>query len=85
MLDISQPPVFRRPDDATSRRCHNTTLDIVNVSSWLRKRLASHPTLALAGSALRGVGVPGCIESGEKAAERIANALAASNCEVCHS
>ena len=38
-------------------------------------RLAAFPTLALAGSSLAGVGVPGCIESGEKAAQRIAAAL----------
>jgi oxygen-dependent protoporphyrinogen oxidase len=38
-------------------------------------RLSAFPTLALAGSSLAGVGVPGCIESGEKAAQRIAAAL----------
>lgn len=35
------------------------------------------PTLALAGSAYRGVGIPHCIHSGETAAERIVNELAA--------
>ncbi len=84
LLDISQPPVFR---DLTMQlqampQYHVGHCERVEL---VEKRLASHPTLALAGSALRGVGVPGCIESGEKAAERIANALAASNCEVCHS
>jgi oxygen-dependent protoporphyrinogen oxidase len=33
------------------------------------------PTLALAGNAYRGVGIPQCIASGEAAAERISKAL----------
>jgi len=33
--------------------------------------LAAHPTLALAGNAYRGVGIPDCIHSGETAAERV--------------
>lgn len=37
----------------------------------IREHLENHPTLALAGSALSGVGVPGCIESGKAAAKRI--------------
>jgi oxygen-dependent protoporphyrinogen oxidase len=35
----------------------------------------TYPTLALAGNAYRGVGIPQCIASGEAAAERIANAV----------
>lgn len=41
-------------------------------------RMQMHPTLAIAGSALGGVGVPACIESGTAAAERIVSALATS-------
>lgn len=83
LLGISQPPVFR---DLTMQvqampQYHVGHCERIEI---IEQRLAFHPTLALAGSALRGVGVPGCIESGEKAAERVANALAASNCEVCH-
>ena len=37
--------------------------------------LASHPGLALAGAAYRGVGIPDCIASGEAAAESVARAL----------
>ncbi len=37
----------------------------------IEKRLQEFPNLALAGSSLHGVGVPACIASGEKAAERI--------------
>jgi oxygen-dependent protoporphyrinogen oxidase len=36
---------------------------------------ARHPTLALAGNAYHGVGIPQCIASGEAAAERIAESL----------
>jgi protoporphyrinogen/coproporphyrinogen III oxidase len=40
------------------------------------EQLASHsPTLALAGNAYHGVGIPNCIHSGEQAAERILAAL----------
>ncbi|MGB7343570.1 MAG: protoporphyrinogen oxidase [Pirellulaceae bacterium] len=41
----------------------------------ITQRLERFPTLALAGSSLSGVGVLGCIESGQKAAERVADAL----------
>ncbi|MCA9180100.1 MAG: protoporphyrinogen oxidase [Planctomycetales bacterium] len=84
LLDISQPPVFR---DLTMQLQAMPQYHVGHCErvEMIEKRLAFHPTLAVAGSALRGVGVPGCIESGEKAAERIANALAASNCEICHS
>jgi oxygen-dependent protoporphyrinogen oxidase len=36
---------------------------------------AAYPTLALAGNAYRGVGIPQCIASGEAAAQRIVDAL----------
>jgi oxygen-dependent protoporphyrinogen oxidase len=36
--------------------------------------LRRHPGLALAGNAYRGVGIPDCIHSGERAAERVAGA-----------
>jgi oxygen-dependent protoporphyrinogen oxidase len=38
--------------------------------------LAEHRGLAVAGAAYRGVGIPDCIRSGEKAAEAVARALA---------
>jgi oxygen-dependent protoporphyrinogen oxidase len=41
----------------------------------IEQRLKAFPTLALSGNSLSGVGVPGCIESGRKAAERVAKAL----------
>jgi oxygen-dependent protoporphyrinogen oxidase len=39
------------------------------------RRLQQFPSLAIAGSALTGVGVPGCIESGQAAAGRVLSAL----------
>lgn len=41
----------------------------------INERLTGYPTLALAGRSLSGVGVPGCIESGQKAAEKIIEGL----------
>lgn len=37
----------------------------------IERQTATHPSLALAGNAFRGVGLPDCIESGETAASRI--------------
>ncbi|MCM2373240.1 protoporphyrinogen oxidase [Aporhodopirellula aestuarii] len=45
----------------------------------IEQRLQSHPTLALAGNALNGVGVPGCIDSGQKAARRVVDELGAAD------
>jgi oxygen-dependent protoporphyrinogen oxidase len=42
----------------------------------IKRRLEQFPSLAIAGNSLTGVGVPGCIESGEAAAQRIVSALA---------
>lgn len=39
------------------------------------RQLTSHPGLALAGAAYRGVGLPDCIASGETAAEAVAEAI----------
>jgi oxygen-dependent protoporphyrinogen oxidase len=36
----------------------------------IERRVAAVPWLALAGNAYRGVGVPDCVRSGERAAER---------------
>lgn len=47
----------------------------VRLAERIESRAARYPTLALAGNAYRGVGVPHCIHSGEQAAERIAKAI----------
>jgi oxygen-dependent protoporphyrinogen oxidase len=41
----------------------------------IEQLMAAYPTLALAGNAYRGVGIPQCIASGEAAAERIVSAV----------
>jgi oxygen-dependent protoporphyrinogen oxidase len=43
----------------------------------IETRLAQLPNLALAGNAYRGAGIPDCIRSGETAAEKLLNSLAA--------
>ncbi len=48
---------------------HRTRIHEIN------DRLGEHPTLALAGSAISGVGVPGCIQSGNNAAEKVIQEL----------
>lgn len=46
---------------------------------YVEQQLDHYPTLALAGNSLRGVGVPGCIESGQRAAERVSAGLSPPN------
>jgi oxygen-dependent protoporphyrinogen oxidase len=48
----------------------------------IESRLARYPTLALAGSAYGGVGVPLCIQSGERAADRIGAGLCSRRDEI---
>jgi oxygen-dependent protoporphyrinogen oxidase len=43
----------------------------------IERQAATWGTLALAGNAYRGVGIPSCIHSGEQAAERVLTALSA--------
>jgi len=42
----------------------------------IERKVAEHPGLALAGAPYRGVGIPDCIASGERAAESVVRALA---------
>ena len=44
---------------------HLTRLEVI------RRRLAESPTLALAGNAYEGIGVPDCIRSGREAARKV--------------
>lgn len=50
----------------------------VQLVERIERLVAPSPTLALAGNAYHGVGVPNCIQSGEQAAERVLAALQAS-------
>ncbi len=56
--------------------------------AMIARRLRPFPTLALAGNSLHGVGVPGCIETGEAAARGILSGLASlpsvSVDPICH-
>ena len=48
----------------------------VDLVSAIESSVSKLPGLAIAGNAYQGVGVPQCIQSGERAAERIARELA---------
>ncbi len=71
LLGISGPPtqawVTRWP-----RRMPQYHLGHLDRVARIEAAVAAHPGLALAGSAYRGVGIPDCIRSGEKAAELLA-------------
>ncbi|WP_372894372.1 protoporphyrinogen oxidase [Stieleria sp.] len=76
LLDIEGEPLMRH----ITRQQHAMPQYHVghpNRIAKINQRLEWFPTLALAGNSLHGVGVPGCIESGQKAAERIVSALRA--------
>jgi oxygen-dependent protoporphyrinogen oxidase len=77
LLDISGKPLLRRVVR------HHRAMPQYHVGhagqvEALSRRLARFPTLALAGSAYGGVGLPTCIQSGQTAAERLAKQLSAS-------
>jgi oxygen-dependent protoporphyrinogen oxidase len=76
LLDINGEPLLRQLTRQSHAMPQYHVGHCKRVAS-IERRLQQFPTLALAGSSLNGVGVPGCIESGEKAANRIAAALAA--------
>ncbi len=42
----------------------------------IEQLVSSHPRLALAGNAYDGVGIPDCVQSGQRAAERVFSSLA---------
>jgi oxygen-dependent protoporphyrinogen oxidase len=44
----------------------------LGIVAAIERSLAAHPRLALAGNAFEGVGIPDCVRSGERAAERLA-------------
>jgi len=43
----------------------------------IHQRLTNHPSLAIAGNALGGIGIPDCIQSGQSAAKQIIERLKA--------
>jgi len=74
LMDIEGEPILRH----ITRQTHAMPQYHVGHKqriAEINEQLEHHPTLALAGSSLSGVGVPGCIESGQKAAARIVAGL----------
>ncbi|TWU39054.1 Protoporphyrinogen oxidase [Novipirellula aureliae] len=84
LIGLSGEPLFTRLSQQRQAmpQYHVGHCDRVEL---INRRLGSFPTLGLAGNSLNGVGVPGCIESGESAAERVAAALAISKAETAES
>lgn len=78
ILGVSQPPsasLVRRWERALPQYVtgHLARLQRIEVL------LASTPTLALAGAAYHGIGIPACVEDGERAAARLVRALTPSD------
>tara|TARA_R110002072_G_scaffold284006_1_gene447850 strand:- start:61178 stop:62659 length:1482 start_codon:yes stop_codon:yes gene_type:complete len=70
LMDIEGEPILRH----ITRQTHAMPQYHVGHKqriAEINEQLEHHPTLALAGSSLSGVGVPGCIDSGQKAAARV--------------
>ena len=75
LLGITADPSFTRVH-RWPRSMPQYVLGHVERVERIEAALESHPGLAVAGAAYRGVGVPDCIASGEVAAESLARALA---------
>lgn len=73
LLEIQGPPSLREITLQTRAMPQYHVGHCKRVET-IQRLLDQHPTLAIAGNSLNGVGVPGCIESGEAAAKRIAEA-----------
>lgn len=81
MMDIQGEPLLRH----ITRQTHAMPQYHVGHKARIARindAIQSFPTLALAGGALNGVGVPGCIEGGQKAADRVVAALRERSNEV---
>jgi oxygen-dependent protoporphyrinogen oxidase len=81
LLDIRGEPLLRH----VTRQSHAMPQYHVGHCeriATIERRLEQFPSLAIAGNSLKGVGVPGCIESGEAAAQRIVSALATATGEA---
>jgi oxygen-dependent protoporphyrinogen oxidase len=72
LLQIRGAPLLRHVARRAMPQYHVGHLQCV---AHIDARLRSFPTLALAGSALYGVGIPSCVQSAEAAAERVASSL----------
>ena len=81
LLDIDGEPILRHITRQTNAMPQYHVGHKQRIAE-ITERLDLHPSLALAGSSLSGVGVPGCIESGQKAAARVVESLKQSPCNV---
>jgi oxygen-dependent protoporphyrinogen oxidase len=75
ILSVRGEPTFvriSRHDGAMPQYCIGHRERVARIVT----QLAGHPTLALAGNAYEGVGIPDCVQSGENAALRVFSALA---------
>ena len=64
-----------RASTAGREECRSTCWAIPSCSRGSTTRSPTHPGLAVAGAAYRGVGIPDCIQSGELAAQTVAQAI----------
>jgi oxygen-dependent protoporphyrinogen oxidase len=74
LLGVTEPPLFTvlcRQRQAMAQY----TVGHLNRVEAIETAAARHPGLALAGNAYRGIGVPDCVRSGERAAEQLFEAL----------
>ena len=74
-LDLSAEPLFTRVH-RWPLGMPQYVLGHLERIERIEAALVSHPGLAVAGAAYRGVGIPDCIASGEAAAESVARSLA---------
>lgn len=78
LLRIRQPPFFRQVVRHSAVRPQYRVGHLDKVAN-IERLLQRYPTLALAGNALHGVGIPSCIVSGQKAAARVLAGLRSVN------
>ena len=74
VLGITAEPVLRRVV-RWDRGMPQYTLGHRDRIAIIERALTRHPRLAIAGNAFSGVGIPDCILSGERAAERVADGV----------
>lgn len=70
ILGLSSPPALVRVHRHASAM-PQYDVGHADRAEAIRRRVAGHPGLAIAGNALTGVGIPDCIHSGEQAAEQV--------------
>ena len=77
LLGIAVPPIFAHVA-RWPRAMARYAVGHLDLVERIEERLGTHPGLALAGNAYRGIGIPDCVRSAEAAAQHIAAELFAS-------